>query len=131
MGTEGATLAVDLSDSVASAQKLAAELRKKRMTAQIPQNPNSELCGFDHMAPAAPPSEENKTYKMLTLQAIQIRSLLGKGGATINDIRRRSGSDIKIHHPPTEPEGTVSIVGNAELAEQIIDKHLAFKGCPR
>jgi len=123
-------MAIDLSESMASAAKLAAEIRKKRVANQIQQVTNSELSGFDHMAYVPPPSEENKTYKSLKLQAIQIRSLLGKGGSTINDIRRRSGSDIKIHHPPSEPEGTISIVGNAELAQTIIAQHLAFKGCP-
>lgn len=126
---EKQALAFDLSESVASAAKLAAELRKKRMAVPVPVA-NSEYAGFEHIAAVPPPPEEKRTYKSLTLKAIQIRALLGKGGATINEIRRRSGSDIKIHHPPSEPEGTVSIVGNAEVAQTVIESHLAFKGCP-
>jgi len=71
-----------------------------------------------------------RNHKVLRLPAIQIRALLGKGGQTINEIRNRSGADIKIHHPPQDEFGSVSIVGNIDLVENLVSDALAMKGCP-
>jgi len=71
-----------------------------------------------------------KNYKVLRLQAVQIRCLLGKGGETIREVRARSGADIKINHPPQDPEGDISIVGDVERTEAVIREVLAHKGCP-
>eukprot|EP00403_Amphidinium_massartii_P036176 CAMPEP_0178443972 /NCGR_PEP_ID=MMETSP0689_2-20121128/39221_1 /TAXON_ID=160604 /ORGANISM="Amphidinium massartii, Strain CS-259" /LENGTH=231 /DNA_ID=CAMNT_0020068097 /DNA_START=63 /DNA_END=758 /DNA_ORIENTATION=- len=81
--------------------------------------------------PSRPPNlvAASSNHRVLRLQAMQIRALLGKGGETVNEIRRRSGADIKIHHPPHEAEGSVSIVGNAMAAEMMIQEALLLKGC--
>eukprot|EP00928_Gymnodinium_smaydae_P065001 TRINITY_DN48202_c0_g1_i1.p1 TRINITY_DN48202_c0_g1~~TRINITY_DN48202_c0_g1_i1.p1 ORF type:complete len:565 (+),score=127.06 TRINITY_DN48202_c0_g1_i1:54-1697(+) len=82
----------------------------------------------------APPSRppmvgSGRNHKVLRLPAIQIRALLGRGGQTINDIRSRSGADIKIHHPPQDEFGSISIVGNIDLVESLMTDALAMKGC--
>lgn len=81
--------------------------------------------------PSRPPQVSGGTgnHKVLRLPAIQIRALLGKGGQTINDIRNRSGADIKIHHPPQDEFGSVSIVGNIDLVESLMTDALISKGC--
>ena len=46
------------------------------------------------------------------MEGLQIRALIGKGGETIRELRNRSGADIKIDHLPSDPQGTVAIIGN-------------------
>lgn len=76
------------------------------------------------------PHVDSKLYKILKLQAIQIRALIGRGGETMRDIRKKTGCDIKVHHAPTDPQGSISIVGNTELCVQLVEEILANKGCP-
>eukprot|EP00927_Polykrikos_kofoidii_P014586 TRINITY_DN16414_c0_g1_i3.p1 TRINITY_DN16414_c0_g1~~TRINITY_DN16414_c0_g1_i3.p1 ORF type:complete len:531 (-),score=83.68 TRINITY_DN16414_c0_g1_i3:10-1602(-) len=78
----------------------------------------------------APVTGAGRNHKVMRLPAIQIRALLGRGGQTINDVRARSGADIKIHHPPQDEWGSVSIVGNVELCEFLINEALAAKNVP-
>jgi len=68
-------------------------------------------------------------HKVLRLSAMQIRAFLGRGGNTIATIRKTTGADIKIHHPPSEEYGTVSIVGNVEMVESLIHQAIVEKGC--
>jgi len=71
------------------------------------------------------------TVKVLRLQSVQIRVLLGKGGGTIRDIIAKTGADIKIDHSKRDdPEGDVTIIGNVEKTEAVIREVLATKGCP-
>jgi len=61
---------------------------------------------------------------------MQIRMLLGQGGVTIGDIIAKTGADIKVDTKRDDPEGDVTIVGNAERTEALIRDALAAKGCP-
>jgi len=80
--------------------------------------------------PRPPPGVAPENFKVMKMEGVQIRALIGKGGETIRDIRSRSGADIKIDHLPQDPEGTVTIVGEVEKTEQMIKDALATKGCP-
>merc|ERR1712048_1149020 len=77
-----------------------------------------------------PPVSGAANHKVLRLKAPQIRALLGKGGQTVNMIRARTGADIKIHHPPQDEYGSVSVVGNVEYVEQLVAEACAAKGFP-
>lgn len=76
------------------------------------------------------PGLDPAKFKVIKMEAIQIRSLIGKGGETIKDIRLRSAADIKIDHTPQEPQGTVTIIGDVERVENMIKEVLAAKGVP-
>lgn len=77
-----------------------------------------------------PPPGVGGNSKVLKLEGIQIRALIGKGGENIKGIRAESGADIKIEHTAGDLEGTVSIVGEVEKAERLIRETLMTKGCP-
>lgn len=68
--------------------------------------------------------------KVIRMQAVQIRCMLGVRGDTINFICNRSGADIKVKHARGEQWGNVSIVGNIEKTLEIIRSVLTEKGCP-
>lgn len=80
--------------------------------------------------PKAPPGVDPSRFKVLKLEGVQIRALIGKGGETVQDIRHRSGAEVKIDHLPTEVWGSVTIVGDVEKTEQMVKEALAAKGCP-
>lgn len=80
--------------------------------------------------PKPPPGVDPAKWKLLKLQAAQIRALIGKGGETIRDIRARSGSDVQIDHLPQDAEGTVTITGDVEKTMTMIKDSLIDKGCP-
>lgn len=84
---------------------------------------------------ATPPkaAKHLENFKVLRMEGLQIRALIGKGGETIRDIRKRSGADIKIDHIPQDRhgEGTVTIVGDVEKTETMIREALASKGMVR
>eukprot|EP00913_Durusdinium_trenchii_P026564 g24922.t1 len=50
--------------------------------------------------------------------------------APTQEIRRNSGSEVKIDHQPSEPLGTVTIIGDLAKTEQMIHDALVAKGCP-
>ncbi|CAE7250554.1 CPK3 [Symbiodinium pilosum] len=77
-----------------------------------------------------PPGIDPSRFKIIRMEGVQIRALIGKGGETIKEIRLRSGADIKIDHLPSDPEGNVTIVGDVEKTEGMIKDTLASKGCP-
>lgn len=77
-----------------------------------------------------PPGIDPARFKIIRMEGVQIRALIGKGGETIKDIRLRSGADIKIDHLPSDPEGNVTIVGDVDKTEVMIKEALATKGCP-
>lgn len=81
-------------------------------------------------APRPPPGVNPENFKVIKMDAVQVRALIGKGGETIRDIRTRSGADIKIDHLPQDPEGKVTIVGEVEKVEGMIKEALSSKGCP-
>eukprot|EP00434_Breviolum_minutum_P024788 symbB.v1.2.021892.t3/scaffold1916.1/size96221/7 len=78
----------------------------------------------------SPPGIDPARFKIIRMEGVQIRALIGKGGETIKDIRFRSGADIKIDHLPSDPEGNVTIVGDVEKTEIMIKEALTTKGCP-
>lgn len=80
--------------------------------------------------PKPPPGVDPENWKLLKLEAVQIRALIGKGGETIRDVRARSGSDVQIDHLPHDVEGTVTITGDVEKTMALIKESLAAKGCP-
>lgn len=81
-------------------------------------------------APKPPPGMDPDKRKVLTLEALQIRTLIGKGGETIKAIRADSGASITIDHQHADPEGTVTIVGDVPNVERTISDFLMSKGCP-
>merc|ERR1719272_1764039 len=78
----------------------------------------------------APMLNSPSTFKVIRMQSIQIRILLGKGGETIREITQKTGADIKIDNNKEDPEGNVSIVGDIERTEACIREVLQSKGCP-
>eukprot|EP00435_Cladocopium_sp_Y103_P061626 s638_g23.t1 len=78
----------------------------------------------------APPGVAADRFKVIKMEAVQIRALIGRGGETIQEIRRNSGSEVKIDHQPSEPVGTVTIIGDLVKTEQMIMDALSAKGCP-
>jgi len=80
--------------------------------------------------PKPPPGIAPENFKVLRMEGVQIRALIGKGGETIREIRQRSGADVKIDHLPQDLEGTVTIVGDVEKTEKMIREALSSKGCP-
>eukprot|EP00747_Dinoflagellata_sp_TGD_P047833 gnl/TRDRNA2_/TRDRNA2_145241_c0_seq4.p1 gnl/TRDRNA2_/TRDRNA2_145241_c0~~gnl/TRDRNA2_/TRDRNA2_145241_c0_seq4.p1 ORF type:complete len:661 (-),score=111.95 gnl/TRDRNA2_/TRDRNA2_145241_c0_seq4:210-1895(-) len=66
----------------------------------------------------------NEHYIVLRLSDAQIKRMIGKAGSRINEIRARTGSDIRIYG------GTVSIVKNASATEQLIRQVLLEQGLP-
>jgi len=77
------------------------------------------------------PSKPPVSVKVLRLQSVQIRVLLGKAGGTIREIISKTGADIKIDHSKRDdPEGDVTIIGNVDMTEAVIREVLASKGCP-
>lgn len=80
--------------------------------------------------PKPPPGVDPDKWKLIKLEAVQIRALIGKGGETIREIRAKSGSDVQIDHLPHDVEGTVTITGDVEKTMTLIKESLAAKGCP-
>jgi len=48
----------------------------------------------------------------------------------VQDIRHRSGAEVKIDHLPTELLGSVTIIGDVDKTEQMVKDALSAKGCP-
>lgn len=80
--------------------------------------------------PRAPPGVDPGRFKVMKMEAVQIRALIGKGGETVQEIRRNSGSEVKIDHQPSDPFGTVTIIGDLVKTEAMIQEALNAKGCP-
>lgn len=80
--------------------------------------------------PKPPPGVDPDKWKLLKLEAVQIRALIGKGGETIREVRAKSGSDVQIDHLPHDVEGTVTITGDVEKTMTLIKESLTAKGCP-
>lgn len=65
-------------------------------------------------------------YRFLTIPVSQVGHLIGPRGACITDIRRASGTDIKIDQPYGRLYATVAISGQgADVAERLIYEKLA------
>jgi hypothetical protein len=56
----------------------------------------------DDIGAATSALQDGGHAKVLKLQALQVHSLLGRRGETANQLRRKSGADIRIQHPPSE-----------------------------
>lgn len=70
-------------------------------------------------------------FKMLEFDAVQIRSLIGKAGETIKDVRNRCGNDVDVNIQSIKGNdyGVVRLTGDVAKAEKIIGEVLAVKGC--
>jgi hypothetical protein len=112
---------MSLADAIEAA---AAEQRRKQ---QLKSEQSGARAG---MALSRMPVCDSKMFKILKMQAGQIRAFIGRGGETLRAIKSQSGCDIKVHHQPADDVGSVSIVGNSELAMKLIREHLQSKGCP-
>ncbi|CAE7945068.1 KHSRP, partial [Symbiodinium necroappetens] len=85
-------------------------------------------------APTGAPKHKNdpnapKGHKVIELPAHLIRVLIGKAGSTIREVCSRSGCDIKVNHLPHEPQGSISVVGDIERAEAVIQDIFRARGC--
>ncbi|CAE7201537.1 KHSRP [Symbiodinium sp. CCMP2592] len=85
-------------------------------------------------APTGAPRHKNdpnapKGHKVIELPAHLIRVLIGKAGSTIREVCSRSGCDIKVNHLPHEPQGSISVVGDIERAEAVIQDIFRARGC--
>eukprot|EP00933_Yihiella_yeosuensis_P073116 TRINITY_DN81696_c0_g1_i1.p1 TRINITY_DN81696_c0_g1~~TRINITY_DN81696_c0_g1_i1.p1 ORF type:complete len:381 (+),score=110.69 TRINITY_DN81696_c0_g1_i1:63-1145(+) len=67
-----------------------------------------------------PPGLDPSRFKTVQIPAASVGGLIGKGGETIQQMRQKSGSDIKVNHEPGEAMATVTITGNVTLAEKMI-----------
>lgn len=87
--------------------------------------------GFD-MQTAPPPDSQTTGFgsHVLHMAQVQIRCVLGKGGATVQHIMRMTGAQIVVKSPPSAYEGIVTISGNYKPALRLIEEVLASKGCP-
>ncbi|CAL1171263.1 unnamed protein product [Cladocopium goreaui] len=100
------------------------------------KEPAAEKMDLKEDGRPTPPGIDPARFKIIRMEGVQIRALIGKGGETIKetedgeDIRLRSGADIKIDHLPSDPEGNVTIVGDVDKTEVMIKEALATKGCP-
>lgn len=80
--------------------------------------------------PQPPPGIKPENFKVLQMDAAQIRALIGRGGETVQGIRAKSGAEVKIDHLPSEPIGRVTVIGDVEKTEGMIKEALTAKGCP-
>lgn len=80
--------------------------------------------------PKAPPGITPDKFKVLMMDAQQLRALIGRGGETSQDIRNKSGAEIKVDAGPSDGIGRVTIVGEVELCEKLIREILTARGCP-
>lgn len=113
--------AMSLADAVEAA---AAEQRRKQ------QAKNEQAGARTGLAMSRMPVCDSKMFKIVKMQAGQIRAFIGRGGETLRHVKFQTGCDIKVHHQPADPEGSISIVGNTELCMKMIREHLTAKGCP-
>eukprot|EP00928_Gymnodinium_smaydae_P088282 TRINITY_DN72395_c0_g1_i1.p1 TRINITY_DN72395_c0_g1~~TRINITY_DN72395_c0_g1_i1.p1 ORF type:complete len:413 (+),score=77.68 TRINITY_DN72395_c0_g1_i1:118-1239(+) len=67
---------------------------------------------------------------VLKLTQLQIRCLLGKGGANVQTIMRQTGAQIVVRTPPFCDEGVVTVSGNYKPAVTMIEQLMFSKGCP-
>merc|ERR1719409_2254769 len=109
--------------SLADAIEAAAAEQRKKQQLKLEQSGRS-------LALSRMPVCDSKMFKIVKMQAGQIRAFIGRGGETLRAIKAQTGCDIKVHHAPADPEGSISIVGNTELCMKLIRDHLQSKGCP-
>ncbi|CAE7614838.1 Khsrp [Symbiodinium pilosum] len=128
------------STSAASAAASASDKRSKWDEASQPawmQDMMQALKSSDAPAPPPAPSapkqkndpDRPKGHKVIELPAHLIRVLIGKAGSTIREVCSRSGCDIKVNHLPHEPQGSISVVGDIERAEAVIQDIFRARGC--
>merc|ERR1712151_852541 len=69
-------------------------------------------------------------FKVLQFDEVQIRSLIGKGGETIRELRSKVGyTDVTVQHKRGDDFGMVRITGDIPRAEALIRETLDKKGC--
>merc|ERR1712151_1177170 len=70
-------------------------------------------------------------FKVIPLDQVQVRTLIGRGGDTIKAIRREVGSETEviIQHQRQDETGVCRITGNVYAAEAVIKAKLQAKGC--
>lgn len=81
-------------------------------------------------AVAMPNTREMLGRKVYRMPDSYIRSLLGKGGETIQRILSKTGAAIRVDHKPGNPEGLVTIANNIDQALVMIKEILQQRGCP-
>lgn len=89
--------------------------------------------GFDQQSgplAATGPSQSGFGRTEIKLTQVQIRCLLGKGGACVQSIMRQTGAQIVVRTPPSSHLGIVTISGNHKPAMAAIEQVLIQKGCP-
>jgi len=79
--------------------------------------------------PTPPPGVKPENFKVLTLDIVQIRALIGRGGETVQAIRAKTGAEIKIDCLQNETVGRAALVGDIPPTEALIKEALASKGC--
>lgn len=89
--------------------------------------------GFDYSAPL-PHIEQDLTghirFKVIPLDASQVRALIGKNGETIRNIRQRCPvTEVLIGHEKGEAHGILRLTGDIEAAEAVVKDRLLAKGC--
>mmetsp|Transcript_128177 Transcript_128177/g.235788 ORF Transcript_128177/g.235788 Transcript_128177/m.235788 type:complete len:621 (+) Transcript_128177:156-2018(+) len=88
--------------------------------------------GFDQQLAQIQPENSRSGFGRteIKLTQVQIRCLLGKGGACVQSIMRQTGAQIVVRTPPSSHLGIVTISGNHKPAMQAIEQVLIQKGCP-
>lgn len=87
--------------------------------------------GFDISAPL--PYIEYcpiRKFKVIPLDASQVRALIGKNGETIRHIRQRCPvTEVLIGHEKHQSHGILRLTGDIEAAEAVVKDRLLAKGC--
>ncbi|KAI4331151.1 hypothetical protein MLD38_029366 [Melastoma candidum] len=102
---------------VISARENSEQMRSSAQEAVMRVHQRITEIGFDPGTPA---------IARLFLPSQQIRSLLGKGGFKLNDVRRATGTNIRIFHREQSPRfdgryhEVVQIVGNVSSVEEAL-----------
>merc|ERR1719277_560180 len=88
-----------------------------------------QAAGFDATAPL-PHIEIGPNFKVIPLDAAQVRALIGKNGETIRMIRQKCPvTEVLIGHEKHESHGILRLTGDIESAEAVVKDLLLRKGC--
>jgi len=99
--------------------------KKKRGGMGFSDNPTSDLPGG--LAPGV--SLELLGRRRFRMPEAYTKSLIGRGGETIQMIMHKTGSAIKVENKPGSTDGWVTIANNADKAIALIKEILEGRGC--
>jgi hypothetical protein len=85
--------------------------------------------GADSQVASSRDMNEMLGRKVLRMPEAYIKSLLGKGGETIQQIISRTGSAIRVDHRNGQSDGIVTIANNIDQAITMIRSILEARGC--